>query len=173
MQMDTPTRSYLSPKLEGREINNKGGRGVFTLASIGKGEVLAVWGGDVYTHNELDLLPLDQTHLGLQIDDDFYLIPRETCPADWVNHSCNPNAGIRGQITLVALRDISTGEEICFDYAMTDSSAYDEFICECGTPNCRQRITGNDWRIPSLWQLYEGYFAEYLWRRIKIEMRKL
>ena len=37
-----------------------------------------------------------------------------------VNHSCEPNCGIRNACGLVALRDIKDGEEITYDYCMTD-----------------------------------------------------
>ena len=50
---------------------------------------------------------------------------------------------------------------------MTDGSAYDEFDCGCGAKLCRKRVTGNDWRLPELWQRYDGYFSTYLERRIK------
>lgn len=32
---------------------------------------------------------------------------------DLINHSCNPNAGMRDSVTVVALRDITSGEEAC------------------------------------------------------------
>ena len=57
-------------------------------------------------------------------------VPRlgaRTAPADWVNHSCEPNCGLSGQIALVALRRLEPGEEVCFDYAMSDGSPYDQF----------------------------------------------
>jgi hypothetical protein len=71
-----------------------------------------------------------------------------------------------GQIGLIAIRDIEVGEEVCLDYAMCDGSDYDEFECSCGAPNCRGRITGEDWKRPELWERYDGYFSPYLQRRI-------
>jgi uncharacterized protein len=68
---------------------------------------------------------------------------------------------------LVALRDIKAGEELTFDYAMSDGSPYDEFECCCGSANCRKKVTGNDWKLPGLWEKYKGYFSPYLARRIK------
>ena len=64
------------------------------------------------------------------------------------------------------MRDIRPGEEICLDYAMCDGSNYDEFDCSCGSPDCRHRVTGEDWKRPELWKRYEGYFSPYLQRRI-------
>ncbi len=92
---------------------------------------------------------------------------REPETADFINHCCNPNAGLSGQLALVALRDIAPGEEVCFDYAMTDGSVYDEFPCSCGAANCRGRVTGNDWMRPELWKRYGSHFSPYLLRRIE------
>jgi hypothetical protein len=73
---------------------------------------------------------------------------------------------LSGQITLVAIRDIEPNEEVCFDYAMSDSSDYDEFECHCGTTSCRTKVTGLDWKLPELQRRYRGYFSPYLQRRI-------
>ena len=65
------------------------------------------------------------------------------------------------------MRDIKTGEEITFDYAMCDGSIYDEFTCYCGSEHCRGSVRGNDWMRPELWEKYDGYFMPYLARRIE------
>jgi hypothetical protein len=94
-------------------------------------------------------------------------------PSDCFNHSCDPNVGLTGQIGLIAMRDIEPGEEVCLDYAMCDGSAYDEFDCQCGSLNCRGRITGEDWKRAELWERYEGYFSPYLQRRIAALKKEL
>jgi hypothetical protein len=66
----------------------------------------------------------------------------------------------------MAMRDLAVGEEICFDYATTDSSDYDEFQCACGTPSCRGKVTGRDWLRPDVQAKYVGWFSPYLQRRI-------
>ena len=38
-------------------------------------------------------------------------------PARFLNHSCDPNTGIRDVLRLVALREIKAGQEIRFDYS--------------------------------------------------------
>jgi len=166
--MNLPNRhSYLSPKLEFREHPNFDGKGVFAKTPVQTGELLAVWSGFIVTLDQWGELPPEiQIHTA-QVEEDLYLasyLPDE--PADYINHSCAPNAGMCGQIALVAMRAINLGEEICFDYAMVDGSAYDEFVCECGTLECRGKVTGKDWRIQELWDKYEGYFSPYLQRRI-------
>jgi hypothetical protein len=159
--------NYLSDKIELRKLPDKGGYGVFALQPFQKDEVLMVWGGTVMNKDELKLISdYKRTH-GLQVEEALFLIPLSVNdPAEMVNHSCNPNAGLFGQIALVAFRAITAGEEICFDYAMSDSDPYDEFICECGSPNCRGHVTGEDWKNPILQQQYKGYFSAYLQRRI-------
>lgn len=159
--------SYLSPKLEGRNYPEKGGYGVFAREAVQKGEVLAVWGGVVVPGNRLgEFSRYSQTH-GIQVEEDLYLLPLTTTdPSDFFNHSCSPNAGLSGQICLVAMTDIAPDEEVCFDYAMSDSNSYDEFECNCGAPDCRGRITAADWTLPELQERYQGYFTPYLQRRI-------
>ena len=159
--------SYFSPKLELRSCEKKGGLGIFAKEAIAKDEILCVWGGMVMTEEQTHTVTEYRIRHALQIEEDLYMVPlKDGDPADYVNHSCNPNAGISGQICLLAMRAIEAGEEVCFDYAMTDSSDYDEFECRCGSPCCRGRVTGNDWKIPELQLKYEGYFISYLQRRI-------
>lgn len=157
--------SYLAPQLEARRISQTQ-YGVFALQPIPKGSLILLWGGDVMHADQLHLLPPELIPLGIQVDEELYLIAMDVGPADRMNHSCNPNAGIEGQIKVVAMRDIEAGEQVCFDYAMSDGSPYDEFECFCGSHNCRGKITGNDWQLPELQARYQGYFMPYLQRRI-------
>jgi hypothetical protein len=157
---------HISSKLEGRLIPSKGGRGLFARERVRAGEMLLVWGGDVVTGELLKRMSEEKHHMAVQIEEDLYLVTPNEGPADWVNHSCDPNAGLVGQIALVALRDIRVGEEICFDYAMSDGSDYDEFECGCGSRQCRHHVTGDDWKLPELQTRYATHFSPYLQRRI-------
>lgn len=162
------TTGYLSPRLEVRIAPDKRGYAVYALGALIKNEVLAVWGGKVVTLKQVLALPPEEQGHTIQIYDELYLAPLDMEePADYVNHSCAPNAGICGQISLVAMRDIAPGEEITFDYAMADSSSFDEFDCACGAAACRGRVCGEDWKRPELWKRYDGYFSTYLQQRIK------
>ncbi len=64
-----------------------------------------------------------------------------------VNHSCEPNCGIHlnasGAHDFVARQPITAGQEIAFDYAMRNYTV-EHFAahCQCGSPRCRDRITG-------------------------------
>lgn len=134
---------------------------------IEKGELISIWGGDIVAKERLDPSMPRFTQRVLQIDEELYILTAEEKePNDCFNHSCEPNLGFTGQIGLVTLRDVDAGEELTFDYAMSDGEPYDEFDCHCGMPTCRHKVTGNDWKLPSLWEKYEGYFSPYLARRI-------
>jgi uncharacterized protein len=83
----------------------------------------------------------------------------------YLNHSCDPNLGMRGEITFVAMRDIGPGEELTHDWAMTDDDDY-SIECNCGAPDCRKTLTGKDWQRRDLQKRYAGYFSAYLARKI-------
>lgn len=166
--------SYCSPALEMCPLPEKGHFGLFAREHIPSGDLLVMWSGRLVTLNQLDNLPPLLVSRSVQVEDNLLLVPLvEGEPADFVNHSCHPNAGLSGQTALVALRAITAGEEICYDYAMTDGSPYDEFDCQCDATNCRGRITGNDWQLPDLQARYAGHFSPYLQRRIDQMHRRM
>jgi hypothetical protein len=159
--------SYLNPKCEARRAGEKGGCGVFARQTIGKDEIVCVWGGRILTENELDPNIPDFNQRILQIDEALYLeTPEALEPTDCFNHSCEPNLGFSGQVGLITMREIEAGEEVTFDYAMCDGTPYDEFKCFCGAANCRGKVSGDDWKRADLWVKYDGYFSPYLARRI-------
>ncbi len=84
-----------------------------------------------------------------------------------VNHSCNPNCGIKvnetGAHDFVAMKSISDNDEITFDYAMRNYDVdYFPKKCMCGSTNCRERIVG--WKdLPEKRKIeYKGFVAPYL-----------
>jgi SET domain-containing protein len=157
--------SFLSPKTEMRESKIHG-RGLFAIADIAKNEMVAVKGGHIVDRKTLceKITPV----LGpveIQIGDDLFIAPvsdeeRELSMLD-LNHSCDPNLGVRGEITFVAMRDIRAGEELTHDWAMTDDDDY-SVECNCGASDCRKTLTGKDWQRPDLQKRYVGYFSAYL-----------
>ena len=158
--------NWLSPKAQARPAGEKGW-GSYAVEPISAGETVAAFGGSVVPLAVLQTFNDDRQSRSIQVDTDLYLVSGETPDAgDMLNHSCEPNCGISGQILLVAMRDIEPGEELSFDYAMCDASDYDEFRCLCGEPSCREIVTGSDWRDPVLQAKYAGWFSPYLERRI-------
>ena len=158
-------QSWLSPLATRRPAGTKG-MGIFALADIPAGTTVAGFGGCVVDRAELNTQPEEVRTHALQIDDDLFIASElPFADADYVNHSCDPNCGIVGSILLVAMRDVQAGEELCFDYAMTDTDDYDEFGCSCGTDLCRGTITGADWKEPELRDRYRGWTSAYIARR--------
>jgi hypothetical protein len=161
-------QSWLHPSAVVATAGRKG-LGIFTTAPVAAGTTVCGFGGNVVEREEFDLLDDDlQTH-SIQIDDRLYLVSVPPyAPADFINHSCEPNCGIVGTSLVVTMRDVEAGEELCFDYAMSDTNDYDEFVCACDVPSCRGLVTGGDWKLIELQQRYRGYFSTYIERKIAV-----
>lgn len=158
--------SYLTSKAATVETDLRG-RASVVLEPIHAGEVVAAFGGECMQRAAFDALDADRVRRSVQIGDDLFLAGGlDPDPADFINHSCAPTCGMLGDVTLVALRDLVPGDEITYDYAMSDGSDYDEFECHCGATTCRGKVTGNDWMLPELQLRYRGHFSGYLARRI-------
>ena len=158
--------SYLSPKARPVAVG-AAGRGSVAVEEVAAGELVAAFGGRCLTRDEFDLLPAGQQVRSIQIDEALFLAGSpEPEPADFINHSCEPNCGMRGNSVLVALRPIAVGEAITYDYATSDGCDYDEFECACGSTLCRGKVTGNDWMLPDLQLRHRGSFSPYLAARI-------
>jgi hypothetical protein len=159
--------AYLTDKCEVRHRDVAGGHAVYARSVIEPGELIGVWSGRIVGRDMLETLPEAIRHHTVQVEEDLFLASTSADePPDFINHSCEPNAGLDGQISLVALRRILPSEEVTIDYAMCDGSPYDEFDCACGSKLCRGKVTGDDWRDPVLWKRYAGHFSPYLQRRI-------
>ena len=158
--------NWLSPKAQARPAGEKGW-GSYAVEPIEAGETVAAFGGCIVPIAVLQTFSDDRQSRSIQVDADLYLVSGDTPdPGDMLNHSCEPNCGLLGQMLVVAMRDIVPGEELSFDYAMCDASDYDEFRCLCGESTCREIVTGSDWRDPVLQAKYAGWFSPYLARRI-------
>src|SRR5881394_3927922 len=120
--------SDLSPKTEGRESKIHG-RGLFATADISKDEIVAVKGGHIVDRKTLrEKITARLGPVEIQIDENLFIAPvteeeRELSML-YSNHSCDPNLGMRGEITFVAFRDICAGEELTHDWVMTDDDDY-------------------------------------------------
>jgi len=113
--------------------------------------------------------------LAYQVNDDLYcgFDPdkepiKDELVEDYINHSCSGNSWYLTDQLLVAARDITKGEEINYDYALTEADPlFNLNKCLCGTKICRGAITGNDWKLPHLQSKYKGHFLSYINRKIE------
>jgi len=144
------------------------GKGMFAKEFIKKGEVVFIKGGHILEKSEVFASEIINSYLPI---DDLYFIGAKNAEEEeliklYINHSCNPNCGLRGEITFVAIMDINKNEELKCDYAFIDNDDY-SFNCTCGEKNCRKIITGTDWRMPDIQKKFKTYFATYLKQKIR------
>lgn len=164
-------KSVLSNKVEIR-TNSLNGKGIFAKENIKKGEIVFIKGGHILTQDEIFSSGVINSYF--PISDEYFLGATNKDEEDQIklyqNHSCNPNVGLHGEITFIAMRDIEKDEELTVDYAFIDNEDY-SFECTCGSNNCRKIITGFDWKIKELQDKYYEYFAQYLKDKIDNERR--
>ena len=84
-----------------------------------------------------------------------------------VNHSCDPNCGIHlnesGGHDFHARKAIKKNDEITFDYAMRNFTVnFFPTNCQCGSKNCRGKITGWNSLTKEKKKEYKGFVAPYL-----------
>jgi SET domain-containing protein len=161
--------NYLNPKVSVDNTADKG-RGLFAKEKIEKGELIEETKDiQILTKAELATMPKIWRQLCYEISDQEEICPQDINnpgPGFLINHSCEPNCGsTSGDFGMVAMRDIEAGEELTYDYAMTDAGNY-EMKCNCGTRSCRHFIRGSDWQIPELQEKYKGYFQKNIQDKI-------
>ena len=163
-------KSRLSPKVEIRK-SGIDQAGMFAKEFIHKGEIVYIKGGHILTRNELFSSRVINSYLPLS---DEYFLGAIACEEEeeqiklYNNHSCDPNCGLHGEITFVAIRDILPDEELTIDYAFIDNEEY-SFECKCGSASCRHIVTGFDWKRKELQDAFYPYFAQYLKDKIDLE----
>lgn len=115
-----------------RTAGNKG-IGLFTTIPRKKGDVVFIATGPTrYAHFE-----------GKACFDfpDWYSVDKDiwidiALPWVKINHSCEPNTAIDGYRCFRAIKNINAGEEITFDYSISDDEDDWGFACLCGTESC-------------------------------------
>ncbi len=116
------------------------GNGLFVIKDIEKGEVILDWSdGVLYKAKSPYYLPGDLVDHAIQVSENEWV---DHIFARNANHSCNPNTSVNDFTKFIALKDIKKGEEIFWDYAMTEDSDWVMPIdCLCGENDCRIRIS--------------------------------
>jgi len=172
-------KEILPKFIGGRKVYEKKGNlgeGVFAKKDIKKGEILMVMGGYILTIDDENSLSGVVADKPIEISNNFSIGPRKPSdlplmPQHYVNHSCNPNTGFKGQLFMVAMKNIKKSEEIVYDYAMVmnsneKSNSYFKIACLCGSKKCRGFVAEDDWKRPELQKKYDGYFQYFLQEKI-------
>ena len=166
-------RTWITGKAEKGRASSIEGKGVFAVEAIAAGEVVEIKGGHVVDRATLEALPEQLQNSEIGIADGLHLVA--LCDAEYddvmlyLNHSCEPNVGVRGNVVFVAMRDVAAGEELTIDYAMIDDHDDETMVCRCGVPGCRGTITGQDFRLPELQHRYGQFLSAYLLDKIARE----
>jgi len=155
-------------KLILQECSN--GVGVFAGERISLGEEILTFMGPLIDRRDMPEVHSQDEDYYLQVDDDLFLGPSGWID-DYINHSCNPNSGviIEGQVSkLVAIQNISRGDEIRFDYSTTMYRPILVMKCWCGSPLCRGEVVDFIYLPAEIQARYieQGVVPEYITRRI-------
>lgn len=140
----SPSKSISASKVEVR-TSGISGHGTFAKEHIKSGEYITTLSGvriPAEQHEPSDDNPL-------QVREEEYLILEHASRV--INHSCDPNAGLRNTSDLFAIRDISPGEEITYDYSTTVGTNDDWVMsrtCQCAAAKCRNSV-GNILSLPA------------------------
>ena len=131
-----------------RALSKTDAFGAFTSQPIKKGDIISVWDGP-YSEK---LPNSDLAKYYLYVRPNKWLVGfGGEYVESFINHSCDPNAGVtwNGDIaTLVAIQNIEPGEEITFDYGTVNPPGDNfTFSCSCGAANCRKVIRGESSRF--------------------------
>jgi hypothetical protein len=131
---------------------------------------VAVKGGHVVTDSVVADLPEGIRNSAFRIGDDLHLAALSEDEYEdvmmLVNHSCDPNVGMGGNILLVSMADIPAGEELTIDYALFLGDPTFAMECQCGAAQCRRVIRGTDWTNEELQERYRGWFSWWVQRKI-------
>ncbi len=153
--------SWRSPKTKVKSSGIEG-RGLYAEKPIRNGEIVSIRGGHILTRRLLSRQCKPPGYWGYPVADGVVLGPLTKAETQsvmmFLNHSCEPNVGIQGQIVFVAMRNIRPGEELSIDYAMFGGDPK-PMQCRCGAAACRRTVTRSDWKLKTLQAKYRGYFS--------------
>ena len=163
------SEGYVSPKVKKVKFKNKG-YGLVAKKKILKGEIVSISGGIILSNSQAKKLFKQDQDYYYNIEKDFVIAPLdpENPTDDWrMNHCCEPNCGVQGQIVFIAIKDILIGEELTFDYAMTETDPEYNLELNCSKKECRGCFSGEDWKLPKIQKKYKGYFSTFIEDKIQ------
>jgi hypothetical protein len=117
------------------------GFGAFASRNINRGEIIHKLSGREISFSESVAMGKDQS-FSLQVSKNTYIFL--DAPGKFINHSCEPNCGLKPDLSLVALRDIRRDEQFFYDYSTTMLERHWQMRCECQTLSCRGLVRDFD-----------------------------
>ncbi len=161
------------------------GRGVFASKNMKKGETVCFMAGKEISIEQVKEGYENQDvkeNYPLQVGEETYISMNH--PYDYINHSCDANCAIIEKNKLVAVKNIEKGEEITYDYSLTEwtndelwGDEYEdswtmECKCKCGAKNCRG-IIGEFDKLPEKMQkekVNAGVVQDFIMRKYKFAL---
>lgn len=135
------------------------GKGIYLNKAVKKDETIFVFSGEEKTitsrlwfHNPN----------ALQVGYAKWLAPKKGATGQFLNHSCSPSAGLKGNTKIVAMRDLKKDEEVTIDYALSETYPLWHMKCMCGEKNCRKVV--KPYQDMPAWRMkkYAKYTAQYI-----------
>ncbi len=148
------------------------GKAVYAAQPFREGEVVTRFSGPRVARSKLPSRLVGRADRFVQVSADQYMGPSGAID-DLINHSCAPNTGLRfngESVFLLAIRDITAGEEIAWDYSTTLTDQSWQMVCACRAPDCRG-VIGAFETLPverQEWFRARNLVAPYLRRRDSI-----
>lgn len=118
---------------------NHYGRAVFAARNYKKEDIVVVFEGPIVDKSKLPKNLHGRNDRYVQIGINEYMGPSKTTD-DLINHSCDPNTGLRftdSGILLIAIKTIKKGDEITWDYSTTMHKSDWQMNCLCKSKKCR------------------------------------
>ena len=140
------------------------GQGVFATRPIKKGEIIAEFDGKIYQYDHAWNRYLENH--AIQIGSRRWRDSKGIATS--INHSCKPNCGIKRDNRIVAMRNINAGEEITWDYAMTENDPW-RMKCKCGSDDCRGIIGAYRMLSQEQKKKYKSYTSSWI---LKSQVKK-
>lgn len=138
------------------------GKGIMAGEDIKKGDLIR------YIKGEIKFLSIKSKEDSLSypnwigIDKGVWIDPDH--PHQYLNHSCDPTAGIKGKVSIVALKNIKEGEEITIDYSIIEGDDLWEMPCSCGSKDCRKIIRSIQYLPKKTYKKYLPFIPKYFQR---------
>ncbi len=138
------------------------GIGVFSASSFKKGDIIFILKGKIrkyYIRNHRDSVRYPNW---VGLEKNAWIDPDGICQS--INHSCDPNMGIKGRVEFIALNNIKKGEELTFDYSITEDDIFWKFKCNCRSRKCRKVLHSIQSLPKPIFRRYLPYIPNYFQR---------
>ncbi len=140
------------------------GRGLFARRKIKKGEILFLIKGKIIPLTISSSSDSATLPNAIGVDDGVWINPHPNNALHFLNHSCDPNVGIKGRVTIVALKNIDKDEQVTIDYSITEGDKLWTLPsrCKCGSKNCRVKIKSIQFLPRSIYRSYLPFVPMFL-----------